>query len=473
MPDPVYTFGIEFVTGSFTDVTTRVERGSWGSTIVDMLRQPAVGHGLFELHNQDGTMSPRNNTNMRPGKAVKLTATHAGSSYPLFFGRLTDISASSRLGERTALLECVDDWDRVSRVRYTTGLHFETNIASLFTVLMSLSKVNSFSADTLVDKTGFAWYQDRDAISALHDLVKSGNYQLVVDGNGTYYLRDRYWQAFASAVNTYSVADEVRVRLGQESVVNQMKMTGVTRKMSSNVTTLAFLIDPIFIPGSSGIGFFLTFQDPNEPSAAVPVTSLVAQVSSQDYYGATNSDGSGADLTANLSSQLTSFASTAVASIFNGNATPAWLTRFQIRGFPTVRVPTIGTQYEVASSQTQFGVKELTIDSALVQNQFFMDSLSRTVVQGCKDGIAVLKLGLANEFPDVLDNLNGDIVSVVDAFGGNTTQWRIRGVSHDLELVQGLRHGVAYDMETFENAPWLVLDHATFGQLDNERLLAV
>lgn len=694
--EPIYTFGVEFSAGSFTNLTSRFERGEWDSSIVDLFRAPRVGHALFELGNGDGILSPRINSSFVPGKAIKLSASYASglqftaansqnaqsavSSYfnhatqatleawvqpaslgnggnagvldsmvndatntsrmiflegsrmkyriavngtslhtvadpttptlgaplhylgtcfvgsyvalyrggvlvdslavpvgslgmganhklrmgsladdaptyrwegivddalswvrgvtaaeaakhavgsyddlsglvgrwrlnegrdasaadvsglghtlalrgvkivpewvrgispydttsaALFFGRITDISLSSRLGARTTVIEATDDWDRVGRLTYNTSLYINTNVRSFYTALMSQSMVNSFSVDAIVDTFDFAWYRDRPAISALFEITQSGAYQMVVDGAGTFYLRDRYWAAFSTGVGSYSQPFDLRIGLSQESVINQMKINTIPRRIATSAQTVAFISAPLLIPGSSHIGFWVNFKDPDEATEDVPVASLAALVSSQDYYGAANSDGTGTNLTANLSLNFTPFAASAVASIFNGSGTAAYLTRFQVRAYPASRLPSVGVQIDAASSQTKFGLKSIVIENQLSQNRPFLESLAQTVVADRDDGRENVRLTLLNEFPDVLRNLNGDSVSVVDSLTGGTGQWRIRGINHDLTLASGLRHTVVYDMEPFVGTPYLVLDHATFGQLDNGRVLAV
>lgn len=395
------------------------------------------------------------------------------STYPLFFGRITEVSLSPRVGARTTLLEAIDEWDRVNRITYTTSLYQNTPVQSIFCTLMSLSNVRSFSADSsIADRVGFTWYRDRSAPAALHELVKSGNYKLLVDGNGTFYLRDRYWYLFNSSVATYAVADEMRMSLTRESVINQMKMNSAPRRLSTDIATVGFIPQALTIPASSSIGFWLAYQDPREASADLPVASFTTPVASTDYFAAANSDGTGTDYTANLSLSFTGFAASAVCSIYNGGP-EVWLTRFQVRGYPAVRLPPFGTQFDVVSSQNDFGVRNVTVENAIVQDRPFMDSLCRAITAERKDGKDQLALSLANEFPDILATNPGDIFSSVDNFGGYVGLWTVRSSEHEISLTQGLRHSASYTSEGYDLLPFLVLDSATQGALDNGRLLAI
>lgn len=476
MADPVYTLGVEYTSGSFTNISSLVERASWDSSLVDMFNSPKPGRAMFELSNDGGSLTPKNNTNLKPGKAIKLDATYSGSTFPLFFGRIVEVSARSALGRRKTLVEAVDEWERLSRVNYNTGLLWAYPVTSLFTVLMSLSGVRSFSVDAIPDVVDFAWYKDRDPLNALHQLAISGDYNMLADGAGTFALRGRYWSFFNTTVATYTeVADEARYFLHQDSVVNRMKMLSQTRRQISTTTTLAFLPSSpsLTIPASSSIAFWLAYQDPEEPGAVTPVGSIVSPVQSTDYYATTDVGGGGTDQTSAVSLNLTNFAASAVASLFNGTGSAVYLHRFQIRGYPIRRDPEIAVQYDIASSQTEFGVKAFVVENPLVQNRSFMDSLCQVIATNRKDGLDRADYSLINEFPDVIRNSIGDSISVVNSFSGYVNQWRIREARHEIEMTAGLKHKTQYLLETTGSAPFLVLDHATFGQLDNGRVLGV
>jgi hypothetical protein len=398
---------------------------------------------------------------------------NSATEYPLFFGRIQEISLSPNLGHRVALLSCADEWDRLSRLSYTTSLHLDIFPSSLFTVLMSLSNVRSFNSEIIEDNIELAWFKDHDAPNTLHRLVSGGRYQLNVDGNGTFKLGGRYSSSFDSSVASYDQFDSSRISLSHESIINKIRITSLPREQVTEVTTLAFLGGVLTVPPSGGIGFWLAYQDPRELSLVTPVSSIITPVASTDYYGAGLEDGGGANLTSSLQIQMGLFAASAVVSLFNPGADPIYLTRFQLRGYPLLRLPELSAETNVATSQSRVGLKLFEVQDTLVSNFPFMDSLARVVANEKKDGVARNSLTLTNEWPDILSHNNGNIISTVDSFSGYTAQWQIRGMQHELSLVEGLRHTAQYDMEEISQQPFLVLDHATFGKLDSARILGI
>ena len=113
------------------------------------------------------------------------------------------------------------------------------------------------------------------------------------------------------------------------------------------------------------------------------------------------------------------------------------------------------------------------VENTLIQKIAFLTDLSATIVQGKKDGVKELSIERVNEWPEMLADNPGNVLAVVDTFANHATQWTIRGADHELSLVDGLRHSVSYQCQTADGTPWFVLDHAAFGQLSNNRKLAL
>jgi hypothetical protein len=457
--DVVYTFGIELQTGSFTDLTTRVERASWGQTIVDMFNPPQVGRAMFELANDDGTLSPRVNSSFQPGRNVRLTATHSSVEYPLFTGRITDVSLASHLGQRTTLVEAVDDWDRLTDIKYTTRLFSGSNVTSLFTELMSLSSVRSFTTDTIGVSVGYAWYNKAPAVNALHEIAVAGNFLIVVDGNGTFGLRQPTWSTFDANstpnINVSSWAMNFRTNLSRDTVYNRIKLSGEERLLSSTVDTVAFVASGfcVTLPASSSFGFWFDFHTPNDASGAdCPVGSFITPVASQDWYVAQNSDGTGTNMTSGTTLAITGYGSTAVATFTNNTGANTYLVRAQARGYILARTADIVRQVDITSSQTRYGLHALEISNRLLQYSDYVGSFATHIASDRKDGMFTAVGQLRNVWPSCLQCSVGTVIQVVDAFSGPTTTWRIRGTQHELTLTEGLVHDATYDLDTPQSA---------------------
>jgi hypothetical protein len=473
MADPIYALAVELSVGSLTAITSAVQRASYTRAIGDMFNALSADNALFEVANEVGSFSPIKQTNLKPGRRVALTATCSGVTYDLYTGRIKNISTRPMLGERTTVIEAATEVDRMSRALINTGIFTDINAGSLFTEIMSRSSVQSFAADALTDIADFAWYRDANAAGALQKLVESGYYQTYVDGSGTVNLRGRYFGAFGTSASTITEMRDLNYSLDDSRIINRAKMSALPRKQSTTVSTVAFIAQPITIPASSALGFFVSFIDPRNASSNTPVGSIVTPVSSTDYYAAANEDGSGSNLTSTLSLNLTAFGESAVCSLFNGGGTTAYLTRFQLRGYPILAGTDYKPQTDDSSSQAVYGINAMAADDVLFTDLTYLSGLTAAIVNERKEPRDQLTLVVENQFPAIFDNDVGDVLALQNSITGVNSSWTIRSVNHEISLVSGLEHTVTYTLEGYTERSWLVLNHATYGLLDGTRQLAL
>lgn len=474
MAEPTFSLQIEFVAGSWTNISSKdVLRASWERSVADMFRPLDTDQALFQLDNIDGAYSPKKNANMVPGKRIKFSATYSGSSYGLYSGRIREIKQTPGFGNQTALIEAMNEVDRIKRTQLTTPLFTNINAGSLFTEIMTRCAVASFSCEALSDTIPFAWYKDRPADDALFELVQSGNYKLYMDGNGTVQMKGRYFGAFDDSVASLDSWLELQYALSPDSVVNEVKINGQPRMAATSIATLGHIPGPITIPASSSIGLWLAYIDPLEPSQVTPAQSVVTPVSSTDLYFAANSDGTGTNLTSGVSLSFTAFGSTAVATLTNGNGSPGWVTRFQVRGYPVLRAGQIGIRVDDSSSQAVYGRQALELANLLVQDYSYLRNLASYIKDERKNPRDDVTYARKNEWPEQLSVEPADVVSMVESSTGVNSQWSIRSIDHEVALASGVEHVSTYRVEVFSDRPWLVLDHPSFGLLDSGRVLGL
>lgn len=473
MADPVFTLTVELAVGSMTNVTSWCTRASYSRSVSDLFSPMKADDATFEMINDVGSFSPLLNRGLIPGRKVAFTATHEGSSYNLYAGRVKRLSSRPELGERTTVIEAITEVDRLSRTHLDTGMFINTNAASLFTEIMSRSSVSSFTADILPDTAQFAWYQDTPVTNALDQLLRSGYYQYVIDGAGTHNLMGRYWGVFATSVGTVTNRFDLNYTLSDEDVINKVNLRSLPRQQLSDISTLSYIAQPIVLAAGQHTGFFVGFVDPRDSVSETVVGSIITPVASQDYYGATNSDGTGTDRTSTLSLNIAAFASSAVCSIYNSSADTVYISRFQIRGYPILAGATLGYKSENTSSQNVYGLRERNLESLLFPDQGYLRDFATTIIGDRRNPRDRLELTLKNDWPVLFTHDIGEVVSIVDSFSGVNSTWTVRAVDHDISLMSGLEHTAKMELEFFTERPWLVLDHPTYGKLDSGRQLAL
>ena len=449
---PLYALDLELATGVFTDVTSLCQRASYSRTLADVFSPLGADEALFELANEQGSLSPLLNTNLFPGRQVRFRATYSGSTYNLYRGRVRQVGVNPAQGQRTAVIEAWTDANRVARTQLRTNLIVGTRIASLFTEIMTRCSVLSFSSVALADYVDFAWYQDRDALNALNELITAGPFEAFVDGAGTFQLRARaagIWQTNRTAVATLAEAQDLNVTVADREIINQFRLSATPRQQITTVETLSFIGQPVVLPASSAVGFFLTFYDPRNYGVPAPVGSIVALVSSQDYYAAANSDGTGTDYTSTLSVSVTAFAEAAVCSLYNGTGNVAYLSRFQIRGYPILSGGDLRAISDDSSSQALYGLSGRTYEGLLIANLDHLKSFSKVLLDAKAQPERLTDVTLSNSFGTILGVDVGQPIAIVNSLTGVNSFWYVNRISHDIDMTAGLQHRATFNTDFY------------------------
>jgi hypothetical protein len=481
VPEPSYSIGIEFVAGSFTEVgsdclrlTITRERGGGA---FETLRK---GDAVLLLDNEERRYSPENSESpfsphLKPNKALRIQATHSGSTYNLFRGFLDSIRAEPGLHRRTATIKASDLVKKLEQQVLDLVLFTEINAGSLFVNILSASGLTAadWTIDTMQEQIPFAWYRDKPADQAVGELLRFGHYYAVVDPGGRLRVEDRFWATGATRVGSY-INDffGVTYELNESRIVNIAKVEGEPRKKSAIVQSIAWIEHSIPIPGSAAVGFTLDYTDPDTREGNVPATEMVTPVRSVDYLTNTSSDATGTDKTALASAQVTFLGASAVCSIFNGDPGQVYLHRFVLQGKPIPRQPRIRAETKDSSSQAVYGNRPFTLASDLIGRVDYAKAYADYIRQAWADPLAEPGIALKNVFPDVLARDVGDKIAVVESHTAIGGDYIITAVAHDISLGRGLQHRVSYGLEFFKDPLVLILDDPVNGQLDAGRRYA-
>lgn len=477
MADPVYNVAIEFAVGSFTDVTSDVNRFNVSRDLGTIYAPLTAGQAMIELANFNGKYSPSNAGSayagmMLPNKRVRVQATHSGSTYGLFLGWIKQWQLNPALGARMTVVHADDVVSRLDDIVVTTSLYSNINPASLFCTVMSQCAVNSFAADVVADSIDFAWFDNAAARKAIQRLVNFGRYGVFQDGGGTVQMKGRYFGAFDSAVNTIvNNFFGFDYALDDSKVINSVKVSGAPRQLTTSVSTIAWVIGAPSIPASGSIGFWLGYVDPVQPSVFTPANSVSA-TSSADYLCNTVSGGGGSDRTSTLSLSATFFGASAVCSFFNGSGDVVYLNKFQLRGFSAQLQPALSYSTNNSSSQAAYGHHDVQVSDDFMAKTLYLQPYADSLLLDRKEVAPAIRVELKNQFPDVLGIELGKVVSLVESLSGVGSQWIVQRVEHDVSLISGLEHTLVMDVEYAIDRPYLVLDDATRGALDSGRVLA-
>lgn len=114
-----------------------------------------------------------------------------------------------------------------------------------------------------------------------------------------------------------------------------------------------------------------------------PVFNVVTPVATTDYTGNSNSDGSGANRTADISIVITKFGTSSKLEIENTSGTNLFLTLMQVRGEPATESSAVLIESEDTTSISRYGIQPaggLTIENKYLSEEEFAQSLADSFV---------------------------------------------------------------------------------------------
>lgn len=474
MPDPTFEIGIEFVSGSFTNVTSDCHGFSFTRALADFDSGLSVGRAMLVLDNYLSHYSPSNSASpyypyLHPGKNARIRASYDGSSYHLFTGVVDGFRLNPAPGQATASVELSDRIKQLQFRDVKLPLRANINTSSLFTEILSASGVDSASriVDAMTDTVPYAYYDRYKPLNALDQVARFGFSKMFVDAQGRLNVKDRSWFYNAAAVGSYSSFLAFELQHADDFVSNVVRVAGLPRQLATTTQTIAWLQTVPSIAASSWLSFFIEYIDPDTLESATPATSMVTPVASTDYYTNTASDGSGTNRTSTTSVSITFFATTAVASLFNGSSDLIYLNRFQLRGSSIQRRPSIAYETEVNSSITAYGRRELSLESEFISAVSYAKDYADFLITERVTPADNMSASVKNQWPDALANDLGSVIHIVESITAVGSLFLIQEISHDVTLERGIEHVTTYRGRVARTQNFLVLDDNPRGTLDS------
>ncbi|MER7488711.1 hypothetical protein ABTY20_22960 [Streptomyces sp. NPDC126497] len=167
----------------------------------------SVGSASFTLDNTHRRYSPENaggplHGDLDPARAMSAAVTFNGRAYSLFTGRADDFEVHVDFGDRTAGFTFLDGLGGLAGVKLSTAVYSSRHTGDLVHTVLDLA---GWSGGRDIDPGASVvrhwWLEGTDALSALHDLVKSEGPPAVayVAPDGTFVFRDRHHRMLRQA----------------------------------------------------------------------------------------------------------------------------------------------------------------------------------------------------------------------------------------------------------------------------------
>ncbi|MBI4185290.1 MAG: hypothetical protein HY521_14960 [Proteobacteria bacterium] len=448
----------------------RIERRA-----ADLFERLSAGRADLVLENAGAAYSPEQAGGpyvLKVGDALAVKAvTEQGSVYGLFSGHVERYGVNPAPERRTTHLQAADR-ARLLKRSINLGLRAEAPVGSLFAEVLSTAGVapEYRAVAGIADRAPYAFLDNLSGGDAFDRLLRTGAHHGYVSGAGRITVRGRNFDLLATSVASYADFAALGFALADERVVNDARVSGEPRE-ATGVSTIAWLDETQTLAAGAGVSFVLGFLDPETRERATPAMSLVAPDAGTDYALAAAPDGTGADLSSGAVVSLAAFATSALVTVTNANAGPAYLTRFQLRGVPLRRKPAFIAQAEGASSQAVFGRRTLAIESDMIGDVLKAADYAAYLVDRFAEPAGDLAVAIKNRFPDVLARELLERVTLVESHTGVASDYVIEGLAHTVSFERGVEHVLEMSLHRAAPKAYLVLDSDPAGRIDAARTL--
>ncbi len=320
---------------------------------------------------------PTNGINPIPGKnGVRYTEVTAKSwMYRAAIHRLRNVvNTTNKTAAQGIALVLADMDEQPLAVDYRTC---ESTFPTVFDMMTSQTTALSEIAKLTQSELGYT-YETRHGLMVEGRLTRNEE-KAVLDEfpmatadmeyvwDGVDILIDENGEELLYADSTTAIFDDSQIEMEitrGEQFYNSVKYTVYPRRVDANATTVLYnLASPTLIPASAtGIVFSGNYKDPTGVAKQVNGIDMVTPVATTHYKMYANSDGTGTDLTANLTVTAEFTQSSFKYTITNNVATAGYITFLQAVGRGVYTDMPIEYLVEDATLISTHGDVPLTID---------------------------------------------------------------------------------------------------------------
>lgn len=337
------------------DPSVHLEYGIGGATSQDLVA--STGKLSFALDNSEdnsaellGYYSPDNPATCRPGFKRGIGVRYSyrkpfeSDYYRKFVGRLMIANPiAGQYRERRTDCDAYDWINEAASFRATVATQVAKRGDQVLTTLLAAMARQPSSTTFDVGDSTFAYALDTSQtekspiLAEIQRLCLSEFSRCYIRGgmNAGGNLR---WEKRTARLTPTTVASFLGTMQGLDAkanIKNRAKVTAHPRTVDAAATTVLFSkpsqSNPLISP-SQTITITGRYSDPANRASRVGGTDMVAPVATTDYLLNAAADGSGADLTANLTVVATYGANQVDYSLTNTGGTPGYVTKLQARG---------------------------------------------------------------------------------------------------------------------------------------------
>ena len=315
---------------------------------------------------------------------------------------------------------------------------------------------SQYVLDVGLNTLGFVWFKSGETASErIKKICEAEEGHFFQDEMGILRFQNRRKYSYApyNAIQKYIHDNDILDWIGIEDVgiYNSVLVNASPRKIyDTNVEVWRDgIVEEIYAKDSLVI----------TASMKEPTYSFEDPVGGVDFVANSASDGSGTDLTANITITLVGYAENAQLTIVNNGTQKTYITFLRLKGKPALVTSEIQQKYEDNASIARYGKRILNIENDFIDSDSFAYYLARTTVGKYKDPLKRIRI-LIRGMPQLQLK---DKLSVYDRDLGTYKLYRIMGIQGIFQTGEFLQYLTLREVTSYEADSWAIVGTTLVG----------
>lgn len=317
--------------------------------------------------------SPANN--ILPRRPYRILAGFGEESLPQFVG-LSESTPKIDSDSKTATVHCMDFLSFLfGKPLDQTVILESVNTHEVLDYLFQLFGLlpGQYILDEGYNNIEFVYFEKGTLLgSAIRQLMQAELGSLFMDEEGLIRFRNRV-RSTADPVLTFNESNTESYEISQQdTIINVVQITSSIREVQASKPVIEFsgtTEDPEVLYGGTTTEKFFNFNDP--VTSIQSIASIVAN---------SNADGSGSNLSGNITVDSYTLFANAIKVIFDNSGANAYLTGMIINGTPAEVVRSLNFRLQDDASVDNFEEQVYTIDNNFVQSDDAANSLALSLL---------------------------------------------------------------------------------------------
>lgn len=410
-----------------------------------------------------GWYSP-NHANVRTGFGfdipVRVVATYSATDYTLWRGTLRKIDpVPGQYGPRVVRCVAQDFMGVLAETEVNVAIQIDqTEVECLQAIVAALpsdAAPVATSYDAALEEFPYALdnlSSGAQALTGVIGIADSCQGQIYVSKDGTFTYKNRH--TWSTAVADFAFTEGMLDREGGVEVPSDKAgvyddVTAVAHPTSvSAAIVLCGITSAVYVGPGATVELWLDYKDPDNENRLIAGKNYTATAENTDYEARAAADGSGADLSANLTVTVDEFAAKAKFTVTNNGATGAYLVNGS--GVPLLQLRGDGLlDNQPDRRRSGSGKRPLTVDLPYQTDGLFaadVASFIRSRYEDLADQVNALKFDPQRSDALMLEALGveiGEVKTVTETMTGlSALDVFIQGV--EMEVTKGDYLSVRY-----------------------------